>query len=408
MFRRGLFYAYLSIYLRHFLGLSVTETTLFATLPMVSNILSQTFIWGKISDKFQLRRTLIIAGELVAGFGTVVVWYLHRLPETRETAGYVIILGLTVIEVFWAMSNISWSALVSDIYEAEERSGIQGKLASMGGIGRMAGVWMGGLLYDGLGVQYPGWGFYKGFLFFIPAGIMFISTIPMLFLPEGGVKIKSPEKLVPAVESEHETASIKIYWMFLLAMLFINFGRNSIAIIFPQYLSLANGLALESKTISYIINLQSVAIILFGWASGRIGQASGNANALLVGTATSFIALVVLTGFTQMHAVCVSSFLRGMGDVIILSTSYSLASFLIPPELRGRRFAWFNATFFLSWGLAGTIFAGPIVDLMIASGHPERMAYRMSFASAALITLIGLVIMYSVISYQKKRQLDLH
>ncbi|MCP4343911.1 MAG: hypothetical protein GY795_00090 [Desulfobacterales bacterium] len=27
MFRRGLFYAYLSIYLRYFLGLSVTETT---------------------------------------------------------------------------------------------------------------------------------------------------------------------------------------------------------------------------------------------------------------------------------------------------------------------------------------------------------------------------------------------
>jgi hypothetical protein len=34
MFRRGLFYAFLSIYLRHYLGLSVTETTLFATLPM--------------------------------------------------------------------------------------------------------------------------------------------------------------------------------------------------------------------------------------------------------------------------------------------------------------------------------------------------------------------------------------
>ena len=40
MFRRGLFYAYLTIYLRHYLGLSVTATTLFATLPMVINILS--------------------------------------------------------------------------------------------------------------------------------------------------------------------------------------------------------------------------------------------------------------------------------------------------------------------------------------------------------------------------------
>jgi MFS family permease len=64
MFRRGLFYAYLTIYLRHFLGLSVTATTLFATLPMVVNILSQGLIWGRISDRYQLRRSLIIIGEL--------------------------------------------------------------------------------------------------------------------------------------------------------------------------------------------------------------------------------------------------------------------------------------------------------------------------------------------------------
>ncbi|MEZ4605125.1 MAG: hypothetical protein R2861_17475, partial [Desulfobacterales bacterium] len=56
MFRRGLFYAFLSIYLRYFLGLSVTETTLFATLPMVFNILAQTFVWGRLSDRRQLRR----------------------------------------------------------------------------------------------------------------------------------------------------------------------------------------------------------------------------------------------------------------------------------------------------------------------------------------------------------------
>ena len=55
MFRRGLFYAYLSIYLRQYLGLSVTETTLFATLPMTVNIFCQTFIWGRISDRFQVR-----------------------------------------------------------------------------------------------------------------------------------------------------------------------------------------------------------------------------------------------------------------------------------------------------------------------------------------------------------------
>ena len=74
MFRRGLFYAFLSIYLRYFLGLSVTETTLFATLPMVFNILAQTFVWGRLSDRRQLRRTLILWGEGCGAVGTVLIW----------------------------------------------------------------------------------------------------------------------------------------------------------------------------------------------------------------------------------------------------------------------------------------------------------------------------------------------
>ena len=187
MFRRGLFYAYLSIYLRHYLGLSVTETTLFATFPMVLNVLAQTFVWGKISDHFQLRRTLIIVGELLAGVGTIITWHVHRQFNDPVASGYSIIIGLTVIELFWSMSNISWSALVSDIYDEKDRSRIQGRLSSMGGLGRMAGIWIGGLLYDGMGLRYLGWGFYEGLLFFIAAGVMFISTIPLFYLPEGGI-----------------------------------------------------------------------------------------------------------------------------------------------------------------------------------------------------------------------------
>ena len=133
MFRRGLFYAYLSIYLRHHLGLSVTETTLFATLPMILNVLAQSLVWGKVSDRYQLRRTLIITGEWLAAVGTLLVWYLHRRAADPIAAGYTIIFGLTAIELFWSMSNISWSALVSDIYTEQQRSRIQGRLTSMGG-----------------------------------------------------------------------------------------------------------------------------------------------------------------------------------------------------------------------------------------------------------------------------------
>ncbi|MFB0514232.1 MAG: MFS transporter, partial [Candidatus Bathyarchaeia archaeon] len=77
MARRGLFYTFLSIYLRVSLGLSVTETTLLASLTMIANSVSQTLLWGKISDRYQARTSLIVVGETIAAFGYVVIYFFH-------------------------------------------------------------------------------------------------------------------------------------------------------------------------------------------------------------------------------------------------------------------------------------------------------------------------------------------
>jgi len=77
MARRGLFYTFLALYLRVVLGLSVTATTLLASLSMIANSASQTFIWGKISDKYQARTILVVIGEIIAAFGYVFVYFLH-------------------------------------------------------------------------------------------------------------------------------------------------------------------------------------------------------------------------------------------------------------------------------------------------------------------------------------------
>ncbi len=401
MFRRGLFYVYLSIYLRHYLGLSVTETTLFATLPMVLNVLAQTFVWGKISDRFQLRRTLIIVGELLAAVCTVIIWYVHRRFNDPVASGYAIIIGLTVIELFWSMSNISWSALVSDIYDEKERSRIQGRLSSMGGLGRMAGIWIGGLLYDGMGFRYVGWGFYEGLLFFVAAGVMFISTVPLFFLPEGGIGLNPASSRENSRPDGGPTSNV-VYMVFLVGMAFINFGRNSIAIIFAQYLTLASGLAVNSQTLARIINTQSLSIVVLGWIAGWICRRLGNGMALMTGTVTAIAALLLLVLTTSVPMIYASSFFRGVGDALIMAAAYTIASKLIPPEKRGRLFAWFNGTFFLSFGLGGTLIAGPLVDGLISAGHPHSWAYQMSFAAAAGLTAIGLFIQAALFYYLKK------
>ena len=404
MFRRGLFYAFLSIYLRHRLGLSVTETTLFATLPMVVNVLAQSLVWGSISDRLQLRRTLIIAGEIMAAFGTLLIWSIHRQFADPRAAGYAIIAGLTLIEIFWSMSNISWSALVSDIYDAQQRSRIQGWLASLGGVGRMLGVWIGGLLYDGLGLKAEGWGFFEGPLFFVAAGVMLVSTLPLFFLPEGGIELNSTPGSVNSRQNKAPEPTA-IYLAFLAGMVFINFGRNSIAIIFTQYLILDSGLALDSRTLSRIVNTQSLAIVALGWTAGWICRQVGNSAALLVGTTAAVAGLSFLAFTTTLPMIYAGCFLRGVGDAVIMAAAYTFASILIPPQMRGRLFAWFNGTFFLSFGMAGTLIAGPIVDGMISAGYAQPWAYRLSFAAGAGLTVIGLLIQAALLWHIKKRAL---
>lgn len=387
MFRRGLFYSYLTIYLRHFLLLSVTETTLFATLPMILNVISQRYLWGAFSDKHQKRRFLIIRGEILGGIGTFLLFYLHLLPDDKRLAGWVIITGLCVIEIFWSMSNIGWSALISDIYPKQDRGKIMGKLESIGGIGRIFGVLAGGLLYDRLGTAFPGWGFYHGSLFFISAAAMFFSVLPMLMVPEGGIKNPdTPSVMYPAAGSY----PVIIFRIFIIAMVLINFGRNSIVVTLAQYLTLESGLHLSPITLSHVVNTRSVGIIISGLVTGFLLKRAGVRNLLACGTIAAILSLLILGVADSLFIIGISSFLMGFSEVIIMAASYELASFYIPPEKRGVLFSTFNATFFLSWGMAGTLIAGPITDGLISLGTTESFAYRVSFMIAAGITLLGL------------------
>lgn len=390
MFRRGLFYTYLSIYLRDFLNLSVTETTLYATIPMIFSVIFQNFVWGPLSDRWQKRRSLIILGELLAGIGTIIVWFIHSLFSIFLIAGYVIILGLSCIEIFWSMSNIGWSALISDLYPLKERSKIMGDLTSIGGIGRIIGISIGGYLYDN------GFGFRNGPLFFIASLVMFISTIPMILTPEGGIKYSTNSSTEPLKINNNpvnQKSNYKlIFTIFIIALVFVNFGRNSIATIYSQYLILDDGFNVDSILLSYIANFRSVAVLITGVIAGRISKKFGDSKVFVIGVIFAVFSLLI-TGLTdQLLYIFIGSFLIGTADVIISASSYTIASDLIPPKIRAKLFGVYNTTFFLSWGLATTLISGPLIDILINSGINDVIAYQTAFIVAAIIASIGFII----------------
>jgi len=219
---------------------------------------------------------------------------------------------------------------------------------------------------------------------------MFISVIPMILVPEGGIRRELGNSSIPEIGASAFEG--KIFTIFIIAMIFINFGRNSIAVIQSQYLVLDSGFAVSSKVLSYIVNTQSVAMILTGLIAGWVGRKIGDGNSLLLGTALAVGSLFLLAIARNLGLIYVSNFLRGCSEVMVFASSYAFASILIPPEKRAKLFGIFNATYFLSWGIPGTFIAGPITDLLLAYGATEVFSYQMAFVSAAVITLIGFVI----------------
>ena len=369
--------------MRDFLHLSATETTLYATLPMILSVVFQNFVWGPLSDKLQRRRTLIILGEVLAGIGTITVWFAHSIFSNLLLAGYVIIVGLMCIEAFWSMSNISWSALISDIYPSKDRSKVMGQLTSVGGFGRIIGISIGGILYNN------GFGFRDGPLFFVAALVMFISSIPIIFTPEGGIK---SEEDVEVENNDITTQNYNfkvIFIVFIISLTFINFGRNSIATIYSQYLILDTGFAVDSILLSFIANTRSIAVLTIGFLAGILSKKFGHSRTLILGAILAIFALII-TGLTDnLILIFVGSFFIGTAEVIIYAASYVIASNLIPSKVRAKLFGVYNATFFLSWGLACTFISGPLIDFL---GVEKAISYQTAFIVGAIITGIGLVI----------------
>ncbi|MFX0107404.1 MAG: MFS transporter, partial [Candidatus Hodarchaeota archaeon] len=263
MVRRGLFYTFLSLYLREILGLSVTETTLLASLTMIANSVSQTFVWGKISDRYKARTSLVVIGETVAAIGYIIVYFTHahmlNLGDATAAA-YSIIGGLTVLEFFWSMSNLGWSALISDLTTSKERSRLMGLVSSVGGVGRILGISVSAIMYDWTG---PAGGFTSGLLFYFASGIMLSSAFLIWFGTRNSEKVEENNHVDTMLKGSDTQVQNDRSWntfrWFLASTFIVGLGAFSILQILIFYVDLDSPINASSFEIAMIRNSASIA-----------------------------------------------------------------------------------------------------------------------------------------------------
>lgn len=384
--RRAIFYTFLTLFMAEALGANFIQLGLVITLPMLANSMMQAFVWGRLSDRIRRRRLLIVIGETFAGVGYLLIW--------ANITVWSIIIGLTLIEAVWSMSNTGWSALFADLTSSTERSTLMGRINSIGVGGRIFGAALMGFIYD---FPVPAAGFHWAFP--MAAGIMFGSVIALVItVPEispptltATIKTKSSEKKPSWLERYPRN-----YLIFLGVWAFIIVGWTCYLSLFTFYLRL--GLNLNSIEISLVRNVNSavglVAAPIAGILGDRIGRKPVLLGVMIVQTITSALYGFVNTLLGMLVVNAVNGIVRPSSHTV----SYALVADMIPEAQRGELFGTYNAVWTLSFGTSPTAVGGTFAtwrqNLHLMLGHTleaaQLQAIVETFYLSAGLVLIGI------------------
>ncbi len=363
---------------------------------MIVNSFSQTFIWGRLSDKYQARTSFVVVGETSAAFGYILVFFVHAYLlgiDGKIEAAYSIIAGLSILEFFWSMSNLGWSALISDLTSPLERGRTMSLISSIGGVGRIVGISVSGLLYDWGG---EGGGFANGMLFFFASGIMLASAVVVWFSVHNSEHMTQDRQDARSIPTQSEELSRRVnsknfYW-FLTVMFIVGLGTYSILQILIFYVAQSSPIGASSFDITMIRNSASIATIVASLVVGPLANKIGRKNTLGLGIALTAITPILYTLANNVAEMMMINSLSGVSMAILNVVGYLFASDLIPPERRGRLFGKYNAVTYISFGVAGTFIGGPIADYLINTGLSKAASYVATFRVASVICFGGLAL----------------
>lgn len=391
--RRGVFYTFMINYLMSLMQ-SVTFTTLLGTLNMIASALGQNLLWGKISDRHQLRARLILMGESIAALAYFLVYLLHRKlldSGANFNAGLSLIFGLSLLEFFWSMSDVGWAALLTDVTTTKTRGGTVGALNFVASLGRMIGISFAGFLYEG------GEGFRNGTIFYIVIAMLFTTATMMWITSRTTKTTRTKAEEVTQVESfEAKTsarANEKTYNWFLASLVVIVIGAACIGQVFLLFLKLPDGVNASDPVQAGILDAWTFGgmtiSLLSGWLSDKIGRM----RVLFIGL-TLAIVTPLLYGFALDPAVMAIVYgLNGIAFWTVQTVGFTFAGDIIPEEKRARLLSRYNTVMALSWGPAGLLVGGPLADIQTKGlGLSAFSAYVNTFYASSIIVAVGMIV----------------
>lgn len=383
---------------------TVTYTTLMGTLDMVGSALGQNLLWGRIADRYKLRAKLVIAGESIAAAAYLVVYQVYSTLINNQAnflAGLSLIIGLSILEFFWSMSDVGWAALLADTTTTKTRGSIVGTLNFIASLGRMIGISFAGYLYN------DGEGFRQGTIFYIVIAMLFVSATIMWITSRSTEKLATKTETMHTERVEEKTATSfdnRIYKWFLISLIVIVIGASCVSQIFLLFINLPEGLNAASPEMSLILTAYTVGGMLTSLTCGRLADRVGRAKVLLAGLVLAILTPALYSSATSVLAIALVYGLNGMAFWTVLTVGFAFAADIIPEDRRGRLFGRYNTVIALSWGPAGLLIGGPLADLQTkALGLSPLNAYVNTFYLSSIIIILGTIIFWTKVARPKAR-----
>ncbi|AGO55139.1 multidrug resistance protein MdtG [Serratia plymuthica 4Rx13] len=324
-------------------------------------------LWGSLADR-KGRKLMLLRASL--GMAIVIVLqgmvtHVYQLFALRA------LMGLTSGYIPNAM------ALVASQVPRDKSGWALGTLSTGPVSGVIVGPLLGGLMADHLGLRV---------VFFVTAGLMFVSFLITLFLiKERHIEVKKANRLSGKAVFQSLPYPTLIVTLFI-STLMIQLANSSISPILTLFIKDLSG---DSGNIAFISGMiaavPGIAALVSAPRLGRLGDRIGTARILMAALGLTTLLFAIMAWVQTPLQLGILRFLLGFADGALMPAVQTLLLKYSSDQVTGRIFG-YNQSF---------MYLGNVVGPLIGSSISALMGFRWVFAVTAVLVLINCLLLRS-------------
>jgi len=340
-------------------SLSMWSGLVFSGTFLVSALVSP--LWGSLADR-KGRKLMLLRASL----GMAIVIALQGLvSNVYQLFALRALMGLASGYIPNAM------ALVASQVPRDKSGWALGTLSTGPVSGVIVGPLLGGLMADHLGLRV---------VFFVTAGLMFVSFLITLFLiKERRIEVKKADRLTGKAVFQSLPYPALIVTLFV-STLMIQVANSSISPILTLFIK---DLSSDSSNIAFISGMiaavPGVAALISAPRLGRLGDRIGTSRILLAALGLTTVLFAIMAWVETPLQLGILRFLLGFADGALMPAVQTLLLKYSSDQVTGRIFG-YNQSF---------MYLGNVVGPLVGSGVSALMGFRWVFAVTAVLVLIN-------------------